>query len=106
MRTTQSIIIKNTKVDETSVAEVPKKQMKVDKFFKRETLAELLAKCATKDGTSLRTIVKSDAMRKFIQKSGFLMPKSQATIAKLIISFYEIKIQELCEEVFNFKKLW
>ena len=88
MRTIHIIIIKNMKLDETSIAEVPEKQMKVDGFFKRKTLAELLGKCAAKDGMSLKTITKSNAMCESIQKCGFLMPKSQTAVAKLTISSY------------------
>lgn len=79
---------KNTKEDQTTTAEVPKKQIKLDEFLKRDTLEELLTKCAAKDGMSLRMITKSDAIREFIQKRGFVRPKSQTTFAKLIISFF------------------
>lgn len=102
LKTIHKIVIKNIKEDKTT--EVPKKQIKLDEFIKRETLAELLSKCAAKDGMSLRMITKSDAIREFIQKRGFVMPKSQTTVKNLIISFYEIKKQELFDKISALKK--
>jgi hypothetical protein len=68
-------------------------------------LTELLAKCGAKHGMSLGMIAKSDAIRKFIQKRGFSMPKNQTTVANLIFSFYKIKKQELFDKISDFKKL-
>jgi hypothetical protein len=50
-------------------------------------------------------ITKSDAILEFIQTRGYSMPKSQTTLAHLIISFYEIKKQELFDKISYFKKL-
>lgn len=65
------------------------------KFVKRESLGELLAKCAAKDGFSIHAITNSSAIREFIHKRGFEMPRSRNTVKKLIIQFYEQKREEL-----------
>jgi hypothetical protein len=56
--------------------------------LKRESLGELLAKCAAEDGFSIHAITKSFVFREFITKRGYKMPRSRSTVRKLILDFY------------------
>jgi hypothetical protein len=44
-------------------------------FVRRESLNEILAKCAAKDGFSFRSIVKSEAIRGYVNSRNYVMPK-------------------------------
>ncbi|GLV44545.1 hypothetical protein CBL_12108 [Carabus blaptoides fortunei] len=64
-------------------------------FVKRESLASILARCATEDGFSIQSITRSVAIRGFVECRGFKMPKSRHTVMKNIYSFFEEKKDEL-----------
>ena len=49
-------------------------------FVKRESLGEILAKCAAKDGFSIQKMVDSDAIKGYLRTKQFKMPKSPATV--------------------------
>lgn len=68
---------------------------RMEKYLKRESLAHLLAKCAAKDGFSVRGIVNSTAIKEFVASRGYIMPRSEATVRKLIVDFYMEKKTEL-----------
>lgn len=51
-------------------------------YVKRESLGELLAKCAALDGISINTITKSTAIKEFVINHGYEMPKARATVKK------------------------
>lgn len=65
------------------------------KFVSRETLEEILAKCAAKSGFSIKGIVSSEAITGFIQSRGYTMPKSETTVIKYVMKFYEDKKAEM-----------
>lgn len=64
---------------------------RMEKYLKRESLA----KCAAKDGFSVRGIVNSTAIKEFVASRGYIMPRSEATVRKLIVDFYMKKKTEL-----------
>lgn len=65
------------------------------KFLQKESLGELLAKCAAYDGFSINAIIRSTAIREFITKRGYEMPRTRHTVKKLILEFYKEKVNEL-----------
>ena len=54
-----------------------------------------MAKCAAKSGFSIKGIVSSDAIKGLVQSRGYIMPKSEKTVIKYIIKFYEEKKAEI-----------
>lgn len=64
-------------------------QPSLEKFVKRDSLGEILAKFAAKDGFSLHAILKSEGIRSYVRLKNFEMPKSQDTLTKRIFEFYE-----------------
>jgi BED zinc finger len=79
----------------SSSCEPASKQLKMDSFLKHETLEELLAECAAKDGMPLRLIIRSRLVREAIQERGLKMPKSVTKISKMIVAFSDEKREEL-----------
>ena len=71
-------------------------------FIQRESLAELLSKCAAYDGFSIYALTHSSAIREFITKRGYEMPKSENTVRTLIINFSNDKKINIKE---NLRKL-
>ena len=65
------------------------------RYTRRESLKELLAKCAAVDGFSFLQIVKSQAVREFTSKRGYEMPNSDKTVKKMTLNFFEEKKNEL-----------
>lgn len=64
----------------------------ITNFLKpRESLQEILAKCAAKDGFSFNAIVHSEAIKGFVTSRNYNMPRSCNTIRKNILEFYEEK---------------
>jgi hypothetical protein len=82
-----------------TTAKKPKtSQPSVLHYLKRESLGELLAKYAAEDGFSIRAITNSFAIREFITKRGYEMPRSRPTVRKLILDFFVEKRNALkCE---------
>lgn len=66
-------------------------------YIRRESLGELIAKCAAFDGFSIRGITNSSAIREYITKRGYEMPKSIHSVKKIILDFANIKKKELCD---------
>ena len=60
-------------------------------FVGRESLNEILAKCAAKDGFSIRGITFSEATSGFVKSINYDMPKCETTVMKNIMKFYEEK---------------
>lgn len=54
--------------------------------MKRESLDELLARCAAYDGFSICGIAKSVAIKEFISRRNYGMPRSETTIRDQILS--------------------
>lgn len=87
--------------DDVTVAEPALKKFKSLKqpdlklFVKKESLGELLAKCAAKDGFSINAITNSSAIKELIQKRGYQMPRSTTTTTVLIMQFFEVKRKKL-----------
>lgn len=59
-------------------------------FVSRESLPEIISKCAAKDGISFNTIVKSEAIQGFVKNRNYKMPTTTATVQKCVMEFYEI----------------
>ena len=76
-------------VEIESDCEISVKKPKIDtlmmRYTRRESLKELLAKCAAVDGFSFLQIVKSQAVREFISKRGYEMPNSDKTVKKMTL---------------------
>lgn len=73
-------------------------------FISRESLNEILAKCATKDGFSIKGITSSEAIRGFVASRNYKMPKSETTVMKYIMDFYKEKKEELMASLLEQKK--
>jgi predicted HicB family RNase H-like nuclease len=63
-------------------------------FVSRESLHEIIAKCAAKDGISFSTIVKSEAIQGYVKSRNYKMPTSSTTVQKLVAQFFEEKKEE------------
>lgn len=59
--------------------------------MKRESLEEILAKCAAKDGMSFCTIARSDAICVFVMSRSYNMSSSVSSVQKYVMNFYEQK---------------
>jgi hypothetical protein len=57
-------------------------------YLKKESLGKLLAKCTADDEFFICAITKSTAIREFITKRGYKMPRSRTTVRKLILDFF------------------
>lgn len=57
-------------------------------FVKRQTLPEIVARLAAKDGLSIHVITKSEFIRQSIVERGFKLPTSKTSVMKLVRSFY------------------
>lgn len=94
--------ISNT--DNSVTPKKPKLQQQcIQSYVKKESLSELLAKCAAKDGFSFKSITNSLAIQEFITKRGFPMPKSETTVKNLVLRFYEEKRDEMKTELTELK---
>jgi hypothetical protein len=71
-----------------------KKRKLITNYMKTESLEEILAKCAAKNGFSIAGITNCDAIKGYVNGKGFEMPQSEKTIWKLILCFYEKKYKE------------
>lgn len=74
------------------------------KFVRRESRSRLIAKCAAKDGFSIKQITQSDAIKSFIISRGYEMPKSEKTVWNDINSYYNEEISKLKKEIGDLKK--
>ena len=63
-------------------------------FVSRESLHEIISKCAAKDGISFSTIVKSEAIQGYVKSRNYKMPSSASTVQKLVAEFFEEKKAE------------
>lgn len=63
---------------EEELQNAPKFQKTVNDFIKRESLGEILAKCAAVDGFSIAAITKSEAIIGFVSSRNLIMPKSES----------------------------
>ena len=63
-------------------------------FVSRESLNEIIAKCAAKDGLSFSTIVKSEAIQGYVKNRNYKMPTSSSTVQKYVVEFFEEKKAE------------
>jgi hypothetical protein len=86
-----------------SVDEPPTKKIKIQQqvssFVRRESLEEILSKCVAKDGFSVDSLHKSEAIIGFVKSRGFEMPKSRATVTSYIINFHQEKFEQQNEEI-------
>lgn len=82
---------KRIKMDNTNIG--------ISKFITRESLGEILAKCAAKDGFPFKSIVNSAAIKGYVRSHDYNMPKSSKTVRDLIMSFYYEKKRELQNEL-------
>ena len=78
---------------------------KTQNFISRESLNEIMAKCATKDGFSIKGITSSEAIRGFVASRNYKMPKSETTVMKYIMDFYKEK-RRINGVVIRAKKIW
>lgn len=60
-------------------------------FVCRESLEEILSKCAARDGISFNSIVKCEAIRGYVTNRNYKMPTSSSTVRKYVMKFYEDK---------------
>lgn len=87
--------ISNDTTDEpiSSVSSTSKKQNL------RESLDEILAKCAAVDGFSFRGITNSEAIRGYVVSRNYQMPKHPMTTQKLVMEFSNEKKNELKQQL-------
>lgn len=71
----------------------------ISNFIRRQSLKEILAECAAKDGFSISAIARSSAIKGFVNFKGYEMPKCEKTIWKLITSFHDLKFEEMKSEI-------
>lgn len=72
---------------------------KITSFIVRQSLQEVLAECAAKDGFSVAGIANSSAIRGYVCQKGYEMPKSEQTIWEMILSFHRLKFNELKADI-------
>lgn len=75
--------------DSCTVSPVPMKQASMLKFVKRQSLSEIVARLAAKDGFSINAITRSDFIRQSITARGFSLPTSRTSVMKLVTDFYK-----------------
>ena len=64
-------------------------------YLKNESIGEILARCAAQDGFSFHAITNSQTIRGYVEDKGHVFPKSESTIIRLIMDFYEEKKMNL-----------
>lgn len=70
----------NGGLDNKDIEDITKRGLFKYDFIQKETLEELLAKCAAYDGFSVNSIRKSSAIKGFLAQRGYSIPKSGNTI--------------------------
>lgn len=92
---------KNCEVDnEASASKNFKSSASLISFFSnKESLNEILSKCAAKDGFSFNSIVNSEAINGYVRSRHYNMPKSCNTIREKILEFFEEKKIEIKNEL-------
>lgn len=73
-------------------------------YCKRETLAEILSKCVANDGFSVRSVIKSEAIKGYLKSRLYTMPSSRATVMKHVMSFSLEKQKDLKSYLSSLKK--
>jgi hypothetical protein len=68
-------------------------------FIIKPSLAELLARCAAKDGFSVSGMKNSDAIKGYVKSKGYDLPRSETTIWKMILDFFESKYNEQKKQI-------
>lgn len=68
-------------------------------FIKRESLHEIIGKCAALDGFSFHAIYKSEAIRGFVNSQNYAMPKSVPSIRKNVLVCFEEKKAETMQKI-------
>lgn len=71
----------------------------ISNFLKKESLNEILSKCAAKDGFSFNSIVHSEAIKGYVASRHHNMPKSCNTVREKILEFFEEKKLETKSEL-------
>lgn len=71
----------------------------MSKFLKKASLAEILAKCAAKDGFTIEGITNSSALKEYVNMKGYDMPKSPKTVFKLVLSFADVLKENLKKQI-------
>ena len=64
-------------------------------FLERQSLDDILAELAAKDGFSVNGMKNLSALKAYLRTKGFEMPKSANSIWERIISFHELKYEEM-----------
>lgn len=80
------------------------KQTSIESFVKTPSLGEILAKCAAKDGFAVAAMTKSEAIRGYVAKFKYEMPKSEATVWTRIHEYYEEQLEKFAAEIKRHKE--
>lgn len=96
----------NKETDEGSTSKKFKNsnQPSIRQFIKTESLDEILSRCVAEDGYSMSSLLKSRAIKGYIQSKGLIMPQSKSTITSSILKFYNIKKEETIKVLYDLKK--
>lgn len=98
---THKIFIHNDNSDDENSNRV---QTNLLRFVKKVSLAEIISRCLAEDGFSFHGILKSKAIKGYVQEKGYLFPQSISTLSNLLSEFYEEKLgeyQKLFEDLKN-----
>lgn len=82
-----------------SASILPTKQPSMLKFVKRQSLAEIVARLAAKDGFAINAITKSDFIRQSISNRGYSLPTSRSAVMKLVSDYYDYARLETRKEI-------
>ncbi|GBP70320.1 hypothetical protein EVAR_52339_1 [Eumeta japonica] len=70
----------------------------------KQSLGEIVAVLAAKDGLTIRQITKSDFIRESLRLRGINLPKNESDVMKIILKYYEEKKQETIDFLSNSKQ--
>ena len=65
----------------------------------KRSLDEIVSRLATVDGISIRAIIRSEFIRESIMKCGYVLPKNESDVMKLIYKDFETKKQIMINEL-------
>lgn len=68
-------------------------------YIRKNSLQQILAKCAAKNGISIHQITSCDAIGGYVSSQGYAMPKSETSVWNQIHLFFEEKTSDLKKQI-------
>ena len=75
------------------------KQSKITAFVKKQSVEEVMAKLAAKDGFTFHAIANSSFIRKSLTLQGLQTPRDPKTVAKMVLMFTNDKKHDMVKEI-------